>query len=91
MARPSSPWVIGAWAGLVALDLFIAFAGFQMIEMRSSRLVAAAAILCCIPGLSPLLFVGIPFGIWTLRLLRQSDTIQAFDEEVQRRRMKGDA
>ncbi len=44
-----------------------------------------AAILACIPFVSPFMIIGIPFGIWSLRLLAEPEIIQAFQTADERR------
>jgi hypothetical protein len=39
----------------------------------------AAAIVACIPCLSPWVLLGIPFGIWALVVLCRRDVQAAFD------------
>ena len=39
-----------------------------------------AAILSCIPFLSPVMYCDIPFGIWALVVLRRQDVRTEFDQ-----------
>jgi hypothetical protein len=43
-----------------------------------------AAILACIPMVSPFVIVGIPFGVWSLRLLSEPEIKQAFQWNANR-------
>lgn len=45
---------------------------------RSRKLAFAGAILCCIPCLSPCVFLGIPIGIWALVVLNLEDVKTRF-------------
>jgi hypothetical protein len=57
---------------------FIAYGAWSMRRGRRYRISVAAAILACIPVISPWMYVGIPFGIWALLVLRKPDVRAAF-------------
>jgi hypothetical protein len=46
------------------------------------RITMASAITSCIPFLSPMVYFGIPFGIWALVVLRRKDVRIAFQQHV---------
>jgi hypothetical protein len=74
---------IGLMISLFALilDGFIIFGALRMRQLRSYGLAVAAAILSLIPCLgSPCIVLGVPFGIWALVVLVNSDVRQAFHE-----------
>jgi ABC-type spermidine/putrescine transport system permease subunit II len=57
---------------------FIAYGAYCMrrgVRYRTSKI---AAILACIPIVSPMIWFGIPFGIWALLVLRQPAVRRAF-------------
>lgn len=72
-------------AGAIILNLIMllppatTLAGaIDMLRLRSYRNARAAALLASIPFCSPLFFLGIPFGLWSLALLRNPMVIEAF-------------
>jgi hypothetical protein len=52
--------------------------GIMMMQLRNYRMCKIACIMAMIPGLSPLVVVGIPFGIIGLRQLSQRNVKKAF-------------
>jgi hypothetical protein len=62
----------------LVLLLGIAVGASRMARLRSLGAARAAAIISCVPVLSPLIVVGIPFGIWSLRLLANPQIRAAF-------------
>lgn len=61
------------------LSNFVILAGtWKMRRGQNYRLAYAAAVLSCIPILSPLAYFGIPLGIWTLVVLHRKDVKAAF-------------
>jgi len=78
-------------AGLLAIDVLIAYAGYRLLQLRSSDLGFAAALCCSVPFLSPLFVAGIPFGLWMLILLLMPSTCAVLDEEERRLRSMRDA
>lgn len=61
-------------------SLVIAYGAWCMRRGRNCRLSIAAAVIACIPFLSPWVFLGIPFGIWALVVLLRRDVRAAFDD-----------
>ena len=60
--------------------VFFIFCGaYQMNQVRSLRMCRAAAVLACIPGLSPLGVLAIPFGIWATMVLYLPSTAAEFE------------
>lgn len=72
---------VGVIVGLLP-SAFIFFGAWQMRRMRSLRLSRVAAITACIPFLSPVVFLGIPYGIWAAAVLFQKSTAEEFDRTV---------
>ena len=79
------PATIIVLAGPVAIGLaiFLAnaatlFGAWSMRRLRHRRWALAAAWLSMIPFLSPFFYLGIPLGIWALRVMRRPDMKQAF-------------
>lgn len=58
--------------------LVICIGAARMGHLKSYRLAWVAAILSCVPGVSPFFFLGIPFGIWSIVLLRDAKIRSAF-------------
>ncbi|GAB5405685.1 MAG: hypothetical protein Aurels2KO_39160 [Aureliella sp.] len=69
--------VIGC-AQFIALVL-IAIGAAKMGHLESLTLARVGATLACIPVITPFFLVGIPFGIWALRLLAEPAIKSAFD------------
>ncbi|WP_238383253.1 hypothetical protein, partial [Rubripirellula obstinata] len=66
--------------GLVLISIGGAKLGF----LESLTLARLGASLACIPFITPFVFVGIPFGVWSLRLLADPSVRAAFpDHSVQ--------
>jgi len=68
------------WGIVIACNCgFSIWAGWQMRKLWHYQACFLASILASIPGLSPCLCVGIPFGIWAIISLSRSEVKQAFD------------
>ncbi|MBC8356108.1 MAG: hypothetical protein H8E66_29370 [Planctomycetes bacterium] len=63
------PYVVGTFLPAV-MNLAIICGAVQMIRMKSYSSAMTAAILSVIPVCSPCIFIGIPFGIWAIIVLR---------------------
>ena len=61
------------------LHVFQSICAAKMGRLESYRLAVTGCILSVIPGLSPLVYLGIPFAIWGIVLLRKPTIQQAFD------------
>jgi hypothetical protein len=61
------------------VHVFQAVCGAKMGHLESRWMACAGAILATIPILSPFVFLGIPFGIWALVLLRKENIRTAFE------------
>jgi len=66
--------------------IVIAIGAAKMGFLESYAMGRTAAILACIPFVTPFVFIGIPFGVWSLRLLADPEIIRAFHEAVERRK-----
>ena len=62
----------------VAMMIQIIIGSVSMLRLRGYRQAMVAAIVAIIPFCSPCLFMGIPFGIWSLVLLRRTDVRARF-------------
>jgi len=76
---------------LIALAQFsslivIAIGAAKMGFLESYAMGRTAAILACLPFVTPFVFIGIPFGVWSLRLLADPEIIRAFHTVVERRK-----
>lgn len=61
------------------VSCFLIFRGARKMRRGEDyRRAKIAAILSCIPILSPIMYVGIPFGIWALVVLRRPDVRAEF-------------
>jgi hypothetical protein len=69
---------LGILAGLAEFTalLIICIGAAKMGHLKSYRMARLSAILSFIPCVSPFFVIGIPFGIWSLKLLRDP-TIQS--------------
>lgn len=65
--------------------ILIAVGGAKMAFMESYSMARIAAILACIPLISPFVVWGIPFGIWALVVLRDPKVKAAFEVKAQRK------
>ncbi|MEL7498568.1 MAG: hypothetical protein AAFN77_13230 [Planctomycetota bacterium] len=77
----NDPRFIGNIFGLViisAIHLAMLLGAINMIRGVSYSSCYTAAVLACIPICSPVLILGIPFGIWAIVVLNQSDVKSAF-------------
>jgi hypothetical protein len=63
---------------LMLPSCFIAYGALCMRSGRHYRAAWAAALLSCVPMLSPMIWFGIPFGIWALIVLRRPAVRNAF-------------
>ncbi|EMI27248.1 hypothetical protein [Rhodopirellula europaea] len=70
--------------------LAIAIGAAKMGHLESYHAGRTAAILSCIPGLTPFAFLGIPFGIWSIRLLNDPTVQAAFPDGPTRSRLGGE-
>jgi hypothetical protein len=73
------PVTIGMTLQFIFL-LAIAIGAAKMGHLESYRAAKTAAVLSCIPGLTPFGLLGIPFGIWSLRLLSEPAVKAAFPD-----------
>ena len=68
---PGWSWIEVLWLVCSPASIFIAYGSFQMRRLRRYRLCCWAARLACIPFLTPLIWMGVPLGIWALIVLRR--------------------
>jgi hypothetical protein len=54
---------------LIAIHVLTIYGAMSMLKLRSLAVARAAMTLACVPFLSPMLVVGIPFAIWGLIVL----------------------
>lgn len=59
----------------------VVWGSWQARKLRSYHWALTASILSCIPLLSPLVYLGIPFGVWMLIVLLRKDVRELFDAE----------
>ncbi len=62
--------------GLIVISIGAAKLGF----LESYRMARVGSILACVPFLTPFIWLGIPFGIWALRLLADPKVRGAFPD-----------
>jgi hypothetical protein len=63
---------------LIAFDALIAVGAYFMYKGKLYPLAMTAAVLSSIPCCSPCYFLGMPFGIWALVVLFDTEVQQAF-------------
>ncbi len=63
----------------MCFSTFIAVSAHKMTKLKGYNQGIVASVMSCIPGVSPLLLIGIPFGIWNLVALSSKDVRRAFD------------
>lgn len=64
--------------GLIVISIGAAKLGF----LESHRMARVGSVLACIPFVTPFIWLGIPFGIWALRLLADSEVRGAFPDRL---------
>ena len=69
--------IVGAFFGACIASFFV-IAAYRMANLMGYRHAYAASILAMIPICSPLVVVGIPFGIWSFMVLNDKDVKRAF-------------
>jgi hypothetical protein len=63
---------------LLVIHAIVLFGALQMARIRSYANAMTAAIVSLIPFCSPVVLLGVPFGIWALLVLRRDDVKEAF-------------
>ena len=63
----------------IVLQVVVIFGALQMKSLSSRSMAMTAAIIACIPCLSPACICGIPLGIWALVVMNDPIVQQAFD------------
>jgi uncharacterized membrane protein required for colicin V production len=66
--------------GLILIAVGAAKLGF----LESYRLARMGSVLACIPFITPFIVIGIPLGIWSLRLLAEPAIRDAFPNDLPR-------
>ncbi len=64
---------------LVLYNLLIGYANYRTLRLKSYASALWMATLVIIPCCSPAFVLGIPFGFWLLSILRDGDTMAAFE------------
>ena len=65
--------------GVVLVQAFVLFSARQMLTGKNYGVCMAGAIIACIPMLTPLLVIGVPFGIWAVIVLRRPEVKAEFN------------
>lgn len=65
---------------LVLIHFVVALGGVKLLRLRTYSNAITAAVVALLPCFSPLVVLGIPFGIWALVVLCRSDVRAAFGE-----------
>ncbi len=78
-----APWMTGGLAIIFAVigilaGVVILFASINMMKMEKWGFSLAGAILAMIPCVSPCCILGLPFGIWAIVVLTNTDVKAAF-------------
>lgn len=66
--------------------LLISIGGAKMAFMESYSLARLAALIACIPFITPFIIIGIPFGVWGTILLNDPKVKTAFESVARNRR-----
>jgi hypothetical protein len=76
----NGPSAIACVAGLAisCVSLFHIYGALCMRRGRNYRIAVASASMSCIPFLAPMIWFGIPFGVWALVVFRRRDVRAAF-------------
>jgi hypothetical protein len=74
--------IIGLAVGCVQFIclILIAIGAAKLAFLESHRLARVGSLLACIPFITPFMLVGIPFGVWALRLLADPTIRGAFPD-----------
>jgi hypothetical protein len=64
--------------GLFLVHLTVLLGSLNMLRVRSYSSALTAAIVSLIPFCSPVVLLGLPFGIWALAVLRREEVKEAF-------------
>ena len=80
MSRETQTAIRMGWSTLMLVtSAIILFGSFQMKSLRNRTLAMVACVLAIIPCLGPCFILGIPFGIWGLRVMRDDEVQAAFE------------
>lgn len=63
---------------LIAANACVLYGAVQMRHLRRRRMAVVAATIAAVPCCGPCYIVGMPFGIWALRLMDQPEIKEAF-------------
>jgi len=66
--------------GMLLAQFFVIWGALHMVRLRNFRMARRAAILSCVPLLTPCLVLGLPFGLWTLVLLLRPRVRASFSD-----------
>lgn len=84
VARSGSVSGVSVGVAVVCLQfvctVLIAIGAAKLGFLESHRLARLGSLLACVPFVTPFIIVGIPFGIWSLRLLADPSVRQAFPD-----------
>ena len=62
----------------ILLQFTVITGGFMMLRLKSFSITMIAILISIVPVCSPLAFLGIPFGVWALVVLRNPRVQEAF-------------
>jgi hypothetical protein len=71
---------------IFSTQIVIAIGAAKMGFLESYAMGRTTAILACIPFVTPFVFIGIPFGVWSLKLLADPEIVRAFQTTVEQRK-----
>jgi len=80
LLAPFMTGTISIVSGIIGLiiGVFIIFASLNMMKMKKWGLSMTGAIIAMIPCVSPCCILGLPFGIWAIVVLSNTDVKAAF-------------
>lgn len=69
---------VGVWTLMFLSNVIVVAGAIAMIRYRGYVFAFTASIVAMIPCCSPCMFLGIPFGIWSMVVLTQPDVKSRF-------------
>ncbi len=67
-----------AMLGLVFVHFWIGVSSYKMLALENYDTMSLAATIACIPFVTPVVFLGLPFGLWLHLVLRKPNAKAAF-------------
>ena len=74
--------VVGGLAGGsigIVMDILVILGAYNLMNLKKYSMAMTGAVIACIPCCGPCFVLGIPFGIWALVLLKNTEIKPHFD------------